>query len=843
MPSDDLVLNVRQIAGYPPTGISAADQILFQRGGLGGPYQQTTAENLVSAALVGSGIPLQVGLLAPGDAEGSQIFVNGLSQIFEAGLTWNAYVGANPQQYQYLANGPAAIFQCDPVAGWRFFWGPGGSAGATVPTDVEPMSISPTGYVTVADQLLLGRDPTSPLEAATAQWVSTLRAQSVTSFNMRFGDIMLTVDDIICAGGAPSFSPIFSGTPRAETPPPWSNSSRLATTAFVQMAIQAIVDTTMFAPIDSPNFTGVPTAPTPAAGSTDGQLATTAFVMNAVADSVTGVASFNGRTGLVVLTAADVNGAGGALLLSPAFTGTPTAPTAAPATSTTQLATTAFVMAAIGALPGSVSSFNTRTGAVVLTSADIAAVGVSAFNGRLGDVFLLGNDVSAAGGALLASPAFTGTPTAPTAIPATNTTQIATTAFVTAAVAVATSGVQSFNGRAGVVVLTAADVTGVGGALLASPTFTGVPAAPTAAPATSTTQLATCAFVMAAVSAATAGVSSFNSRTGAVTLITNDISAAGGALLASPIFTGTPTAPTATPGTNTAQLATCAFVMANLPAASTAAPLMNGTAAAGSSAAWSRGDHVHPTDTSRASVASVPIKTTLTPLMNGAAAIGTDTGWAAGNHVHPTDTTRAAQASLANYLPLAGGTVTGNTTFNVGLTVGAPGVVYGAGQPGFFLQADVAGVWPTATLAISGQGTVPGLVTSFTTGAFTATRNQALDVGTGQMYAWTNSSTSVVWNISASDRRLKRAIAPAAKDALAAINALAVYEFDLTLHPDAQPQHWNWGLMADEVDPVPSAHVPAIQGGYATLRDLPLIGALIKAVQQLSARVEALEAA
>lgn len=39
----------------------------------------------------------------------------------------------------------------------------------------------------------------------------------------------------------------------------------------------------------------------------------------------------------------------------------------------------------------------------------------------------------------------------------------------------------------------------------------------------------------------------------------------------------------------------------SVPGASTAAPLMDGTAAAGSSAAFARGDHRHPTDTSRAS--------------------------------------------------------------------------------------------------------------------------------------------------------------------------------------------------------------------------------------------------
>lgn len=59
-------------------------------------------------------------------------------------------------------------------------------------------------------------------------------------------------------------------------------------------------------------------------------------------------------------------------------------------------------------------------------------------------------------------------------------------------------------------------------ALLASPTFTGTPAAPTAAPGTNTTQLATTAFVQAATSALVTGVSSVFGRTGAVVAATND---------------------------------------------------------------------------------------------------------------------------------------------------------------------------------------------------------------------------------------------------------------------------------------------------------------------------------
>jgi hypothetical protein len=65
-----------------------------------------------------------------------------------------------------------------------------------------------------------------------------------------------------------------------------------------------------------------------------------------------------------------------AALASPTFTGTPSAPTAALGTNTTQLATTAFVLANAGG----VTSFNTRTGAVTLVSGDVTgALGFSDF--------------------------------------------------------------------------------------------------------------------------------------------------------------------------------------------------------------------------------------------------------------------------------------------------------------------------------------------------------------------------------------------------------------------------------------------------------------------------------
>ena len=64
--------------------------------------------------------------------------------------------------------------------------------------------------------------------------------------------------------------------------------------------------------------------------------------------------------------------------------------------------------------------------------------------------------------------------------------------------------------------------------------------------------------------------------------------------LISPAFTGIPTAPTASQDTSTTQIATTAFVLNQ---ASITDPLMNGSTSVGTSLRYSRGDHIHPTDT------------------------------------------------------------------------------------------------------------------------------------------------------------------------------------------------------------------------------------------------------
>jgi hypothetical protein len=162
--------------------------------------------------------------------------------------------------------------------------------------------------------------------------------------------------------------------------------------------------------------------------------------------------------------------------ISPAFSGTPTAPTAVVTTNTTQLATTAFVQ------NNKVSPAFSGT-----PTAPTAAAGTGTTQ-LATTAFVQGEKVS---------PAFSGTPTAPTAVAGTNTAQLATTAFVSN-----------------------------------SPAFNGIPTAPTAVYGTNTTQLATTAFVQGEK--------------------------------VSTSFSGIPTVPTAANGVSTTQIASTEFVINNI---------------------------------------------------------------------------------------------------------------------------------------------------------------------------------------------------------------------------------------------------------------------------------------
>ncbi|EFB4502692.1 phage tail protein [Escherichia coli] len=117
-----------------------------------------------------------------------------------------------------------------------------------------------------------------------------------------------------------------------------------------------------YAPKASPTFTGTPKAPTPAAGDNTTQVATTAFVQAALTALINGApATLDTLKEIAAAINNDPNFSttiNNALALkaplsSPALTGTPTAPTAAQSVNNTQIATTAFVKSAIAGMVGS----------------------------------------------------------------------------------------------------------------------------------------------------------------------------------------------------------------------------------------------------------------------------------------------------------------------------------------------------------------------------------------------------------------------------------------------------------------------------------------------------------
>jgi hypothetical protein len=205
---------------------------------------------------------------------------------------------------------------------------------------------------------------------------------------------------------------------------------------------------------------------------------------------------------------------------------------------------------------------------------------------------------------------------------------------------------------------------------------------------------------------------------------------------------GTTNGVTAAVDTNSVALATTAYVVGQ---AGSATPLVNGTAAVGTSLRYARQDHVHPTDTSRAAVASpsltgTPLSTTAaadtnttqiattafvigqasstTPSATGTAAVGTSLRYARADHVH------------ANPLPTGGTTgqvlsKVDGTNYNVAWTTVATGSsswgsITGTLSSQTDLQSALDAKLSTATAASTYQ-TISGMSSYLTTAAAATT--------------------------------------------------------------------------------------------------------------------------
>ena len=488
-----------------------------------------------------------------------------------------------------------------------------------------------------------------------------LTSAPVSSVAGRTGAVTLSTTDI---SGISSYAPIAS--------PTFTGTVTIPTGASISGYLTTSTASSTYAPLASPTFTGTVTIPTGA--------------------SIQGSCTINSPTFTLKATFGNPSTTTGSALINlGSVAGSPFSSSIADLWFNSSVYKIGYRDSSANQLVASESYVSTNyapkasptfTGTVTIP----AGASISGFATLASPTFTgtvtIPSGASISGFATLASPTFTGTPLSVTAAVDTNTTQIATTAYV----------------------------VGQGYAKLTSPTLTGTPLSVTAAADTNTTQIATTAFVVGQASAttpvvdgtATIGTSLKYARadhvhptdttraplasptfTGTVT-IPSGASISGFAPLASPTFTGTPLSVTAAADTNTTQIATTAFVVGQ---ASATTPVIDGTATIGTSLKFARADHVHPTDTTRAPLASptftgTPLSTTAavstnttqiattafvvgqagtaSPVVNGTATVGTSLLYSRQDHVHATDTTRA---------PLASPTFTGTVTIPSGASI------------------------------------------------------------------------------------------------------------------------------------------------------------------------------
>jgi hypothetical protein len=265
---------------------------------------------------------------------------------------------------------------------------------------------------------------------ATATELNILDGATLSTAELNYVDGVTSAIQTQIDTKAPTASPTFTGTVSGVTSTMVGLGNVDNTSDAnkpVSTAAQAALD--LKAPLASPALTGIPTAPTAAANTDTTQVATTAFVKTAVANLVDGAPGLLDT--LNELAAAIGDDANFATTLtasvglkanidSPTFTGTVTLPSGTVTSGMILDGTIATADIADSAITSAKIADGTIVDADINASAAIAQSKVADLTTDLGLK------------APLASPALTGVPTAPTAAADTSTTQIATTAFAKA---------------------------------------------------------------------------------------------------------------------------------------------------------------------------------------------------------------------------------------------------------------------------------------------------------------------------------------------------------------------------------------------------------------------------
>lgn len=443
---------------------------------------------------------------------------------------------------------------------------------------------------------------------------------------------------------------------------------------------------------------------------------------------------------------------------------------------------------------------------------------------------------------------------------------------------VTTSAVGALGGAGLYLPLTGGSLTGdlnVGGNQTVSGSLTvgGLAYGTTPVAGDNSAAFATTAFVDAALAGIT-GVSSWNTRTGAVTLTLADVTGVGGAAasqlanylpLAGGAVTGALsvggalTATTVAPGDSTTNVATTAFVANALLTAGAGRflPLTGGslTGALTGTAATFNGGLVLNGNPAVSLELDIPQPTIVMNKQGGGSYANYIMGRTAGNNrwiialgdgatetgsnngslfqVYACNDAGANNTSVITCTRAGGGYT---TTFGgpVYMPSGS-GIHYAPGANG------VAFLWaPGSYLTVSIDGGPAGPILS----PFPGTGWQTINAGyvnTANTQGSINTPNgSMVWSGSPSDRRLKSNLKPSG-DALDYVKRLAVY--DLEFNPASE--HWPFSLIADEVAEVmPYAAMSREENDgehWVGLHPTHLCAVLWKAVQELAAEVEALK--
>lgn len=192
----------------------------------------------------------------------------------------------------------------------------------------------------------LGGNPTAPTPAVGDNDTSIATTEFVYQANIGlkgYVDLANSIQSQQISLRANIAGPTFTGTVSAPTPTVGDNSTKVATTEFVQTAnvvMKSYVDyqDSLKANINSPTFTGIPTANTAAPGTSTTQLATTEFV----AQANVGLQGYIDLGNTIQSQQISLR----SNIASPVFTGNPQAPTPSPGDNDTSIATTAFVQTA-----------------------------------------------------------------------------------------------------------------------------------------------------------------------------------------------------------------------------------------------------------------------------------------------------------------------------------------------------------------------------------------------------------------------------------------------------------------------------------------------------------------